>query len=462
MGIMNDIRDYKNVRTHFIGIGGTSMSGLAMILKNFGFAVSGSDANESVFTNMLMKNGVDVKLGHDAQNVEGAGLVIYSAAIKPWNPEFARAKELGVPMLERSEALGLISKDYKTVIGIAGCHGKTTITSMLAYIMLETKFDPTIHVGGMVDFLGGGVKVGQGESFITEACEYVRSFMTLHPTYVLINNIDDDHLDCYKNIEEIIDTFSEFVALMPEDGILFANPDDEYTRPVIEKCSQKVVTYSICGTGDYNAANVEYDEMGNPSFDVIAYGENIGRVALSVPGMHNVQNALGAIVVAMNVYGLSIDECAERMPGYRLAGRRFELRGERDGVKVFHDYAHHPTEIKACLAAAKRYPHNKMFVLFQCNSFTRARTLKDKYALAFEDADVVMVPELYPGRDIDTGDIHASDLVEVIDAHSHNCMLIPTFEEIKEYVRANAKPGDIVLTLGSGDVGKKTEMLLED
>lgn len=460
--MINDIRDFKDARVHFIGIGGTSMSGLAMILKNLGFAISGSDARESDFTRMLEKNGVNVSIGHDAANVDGAGLVIYSAAIKPWNPEFARAKELELPMLERSEALGLISKDYKTVVGIAGCHGKTTITSMLAYITLDRACDPTVHVGGMVDFMGGGVKLGKGESFITEACEYVRSFLTLHPTYVLINNIDDDHLDCYKDLNEIIDTFSQFVSLMPEDGILFANPDDEYTRPVIERCRQKVITYSIHGNGDYNLANVAYDEMGSPSFDVIAYGENLGRVALSVPGLYNAQNALAAITVAMNVYGMTLEECAERLIDYRLAGRRFELKGEKDGVKIFHDFAHHPTEIAACLSGAKRYPHNRMFVLFQCNSFTRAKTLKDKYALAFEDADVVMVPDLYPGRDIDLGDIHATDLVKVIDAHSHNCVYLPTFEDIRAYLRENAKPGDMVITLGSGDVGTKTMLLLED
>lgn len=460
--MINDIKGFKTQRIHFIGIGGTSMSGLAMILKNLGYTVSGSDAKESDFTRMLMEHDVPVSIGHDAQLVEGAGLVVYTAAIKPWNPEFARAKELNLPMLERSEALGLISKDYKTVIGIAGCHGKTTITSMLAYITLESDCDPTVHVGGMVDFMGGGVKLGKGESFITEACEYVRSFLALHPTYVVINNIDDDHLDCYRDIDEIIATFSEFVSRMPEDGILFANPDDEYTRPVIANSKQKVITYSIYGNGDYNLADVTYDEMGSPSFDVVAYGKKLGRVALSVPGLYNAQNALAAIAVAMEVYGMTLEECAERLAHYHLAGRRFELKGERDGVKIFHDFAHHPTEIKACLSGAKRYPHNKMFVLFQCNSFTRARTLKDKYALAFEDADVVMVPDLYPGRDIDTGDIHATDLVNAIDAHSHNCIYLPTFEEIRAYIRENAHAGDMVITLGSGDVGTKTMLLLQD
>ena len=458
---MIDIRDFKNTRIHFIGIGGCSMSGLALILKNLGYNVSGSDLRESDFTDMLRAHGVDVHIGHNAALVNGAGLVVYSAAIKPLNPEFAKAKELGLPMLERSAALGLISRDYKKVIGISGCHGKTTITSMLALITMDSAQDPTVHVGGMVDFLGGGVKLGKGDSFITEACEYVKSFLTLHPTHIVINNIDDDHLDFYRDIDDIIDTFKAFVSLLPEDGVLFANPDDANTRRVIETCTHRVITYSICGNGDYNAENVEFDERGNASFDIVFHGNNLGRIRLGVMGMHNVQNALAACTAAMNVYGISMEECAAALADYRLAGRRFELMGERDGVKVFHDYAHHPSEIKACLAAAKRFPHKKMWVVFQCNSFTRARTLKDKYALAFDDADEVLVPDLYPGRDVDTGDIHATDLVKVIDAHSHNCKYIASFEAIRGYLLPRWEEGDIVITLGSGDVNKQTMKLFE-
>lgn len=457
---MINIQDFKNSRIHFIGIGGCSMSGLAMILNNLGYTVSGSDLRESDFTDMLRSNGVEVNIGHNASLVNGAGLVIYSAAIKPLNPEFAKAKELGLPMLERSTALGLLSSDYDKVIGISGCHGKTTITSMLALMTMGIAQDPTVHVGGMVDFLGGGVKLGKGDSFITEACEYVKSFLTLHPTHIVINNIDDDHLDFYKDIDDIIDTFRDFVKLMPEDGVLYANPDDENTKKVIDTCDKKTVTYSIYGNGDYNAENTAFDENGNGSFDIVYHGENLGRIELGVVGAHNIQNALAACVVAMNVYGLSIEQCAEALKKYHLAGRRFELIGERDGVKIFHDYAHHPSEIKACLAGAKRYPHKKMWVIFQCNSFTRARTLKDKYALAFDDADEVLVPDLFPGRDVDTGDIHATDLVNVIDAHSHNCKYIATFEAIKAYLLPRWKKGDIVITLGSGDVDKQTRKLL--
>ncbi len=458
---MINFEDYKEGIIHFIGIGGCSMSGLAQILSNLGYRVSGSDLNESPFTKTLQKRGIPVHFGHDASYVEGASLVIYSAAIKPSNVEFAYAKEHGIPMLERSVLLGQISRGYQKSICIAGCHGKTTITSMLALISNDAHIDPTVHVGGMVDFLSGGVRLGKKDCFITEACEYVRSFLTLHPTHIVINNIDDDHLDCYRDIDEIIDTFVQFVGLLPKGGVLFANPDDENTKKALARVNCKVITYSIQGAGDYNAANVCYDSLGNPQFDIVKEGKVLGHIVLRVPGLHNVQNALAACVVAYETLGIAFEDAAAALLHYHLAGRRFELVGERDGVKIFHDYAHHPTEIKACLEAASNYPHKKLYVLFQCNSFTRARTLRKKYGLAFEKADVVLVPDLYPGRDIDTGDIHATDLVAEINAHSHNACYLPTFEDIKAYLLQHWQPGDIVVTLGSGDVYKKQMVLLE-
>jgi len=459
---MTNISDYKDQRIHFIGIGGCSMSGLAQILDNLGYTVSGSDQKQSAFTNTLEQRGIDVHIGHDPAYVDGAGLVVYTAAIKPVNPEFARARELGLPMLERSQVLGQISCNYSDVVCVSGCHGKTTITSMLALITKDSGIDPTVHVGGMVDFLSGGVRLGQSEHFITEACEYVRSFLTLRPTAIIINNIDDDHLDYYKDIDEIIDTFADFVRLLPEGGRVFANTDDENTRKALAKCDAQVVSYSLSGQSDFSVRDVTFDAVGCPSFTVTEKGAEIGRITLNVPGLHNVQNALAAAVLAYVNYGISIEQSAAALAHYHLAGRRFELVGERDGVKIFHDYAHHPSEIQACLSAAANVPHRKLWVVFQCNSFTRAKTLKDKYAVSFEDADEVLVPDLYPGRDIDQHDIHATDLVERIDAHSHNCRYIPTFPEIRDYLRAHWKSGDIVVTLGSGDVNKQQLVFLQD
>ncbi|MEX1306997.1 MAG: UDP-N-acetylmuramate--L-alanine ligase, partial [Eubacteriales bacterium] len=425
---VKNLQDYASGRIHFIGIGGCSMSGLALILKNIGYNVTGSDLSESVFTDRLAAEGIDVSIGHKQNNVDGAALCVYSAAIKPENPERKRAAELDIPMLERASLLGLLSEEYENVIAIAGCHGKTTITSMIALITEYAGVDATVHVGGMVDFLGSGVRLGQTKKyFITEACEYVESFLKLSPSHILINNIDDDHLDYYKDIEQIYQTFEKFVQLMPQDGHLYLCKDNALAYR-LKDMPYDTTEYGLTDNSGYMVANVEFSEMGFPSFDIKYQGKNLGRIALEVPGSHNMANALAAFAICHSVFGVSIRTAAKALKAYRLVGRRFEYMGEKNGVKIIHDYAHHPSEITACLDAAKRYPHKKLWAVFQCNSYTRAKTLKDKYALSFGEADFVLVPDIYPGRDIDTGEIHATDLVEAIKPNAKACEYIATFE----------------------------------
>ena len=405
----------------------------------------------------IEKEGIPYKIGHSAENVNGADLVVYSAAIKPANPEYIRAKELGLPMLQRSELLGLISRQFDNVICISGCHGKTTITSMTALILRENGIDLTVHVGGMVDFLGGGVAVGEFPAFLTEACEYVESFLQLRPTYALVNNIDDDHLDYFKNIEEIYAAFLKFVSMVPDYGKLFLYAHDPLVMRLADESGRKYATYGF-SDADYLAANVKYGDSGCPSFNVI-HPAGTARISLPIVGKHNMANALAAITVCSEVFGIDPADAAGALKKYRLAGRRFEFVGEKNGVKIIHDYAHHPAEISACLEAASRYPHKKLWAVFQCNSYTRAKTLKDKYALSFVNADMVLVPDIYPGRDIDTGEIHAKDLVAAISENTA-CEYVPTFEQINEYLERNASPGDVVVTLGSGSVNKETLKLL--
>lgn len=449
-------------RVHFIGIGGCSMSGLARILHDQGYEVTGSDLKKSAFTPELEEEGITVMTGHDQKNVEGADVVIYSAAIKPYNPEYAYAAAHNIPMLERSKLLGLISSGYEKVACISGCHGKTTITSMLALIMENTEEDATVHVGGMVDFLGGGVRIGQGPSFITEACEYVRSFLTLHPTDILVNNIDDDHLDCYRDIDDIYATFCEFIEKQPEDGVLLLNTSDPLTKKLEGHARCRVVTFNDPPQSDWYLADTEFDSNGFGSGDVMHGGKKEAHLALKVPGAHNLRNALAATAFAKEAFGVDPQDAAKALREYHLAGRRFELMGEKDGVRIFHDYAHHPSEIQACLEAAQLVPHEKIWVVFQCNSYTRARTLRDKYAVSFRNVDEVIVPDIYPGRDTDTQGIHATDLVSAINQESGNCMYIPTFPEIKQYLKRRWQPGDIVVTLGSGDVNRQQLIFLED
>ncbi len=453
---MAHIDDAK--RIHLIGIGGCSMNGLALILKSQGHIVTGSDREKTQFTEALDNEGIAYSVGHTGEYLDDADLVIYSAAIKPDNPERALAREKGIPELERSVALGQISERYPEVVAIAGCHGKTTITSMIAGINALAKTDATVHVGGYVELLGGGVHVGGRDLFVTEACEYVESFLTLRPTITLINNIDDDHLDYYKDIDAIVEAFEKFLSLLPEDGIFIACTDDVRVKALAEKSNRTVVTYGLDG-GEYTAKSISFDAFGNPGFDLVRRGETLGRVQLSVPGTHNIVNALGAIVIADKL-DVPFSVYAQALGRFQNTKRRFEYYGERNGVKIFHDYGHHPSEIRATLDAAKRVPHKHLYCVFQCNSYTRARTLFCNNVTCFTDADSVLVPDIYPGREKDTGIVHARDMVAAINEESGNAAYIPTFEEIREYLDEHAEEGDVVVTVGSGDVYRQTKKLL--
>ncbi len=445
-------------RVHLIGIGGCSMNGIAQILQAQGHDVTGSDREKTQFTEALDRAGIPYSLGHTGEYVRGADLVIYSAAIKSDNPERVLAESLGIMQLERSVALGQISGRFGSVVAVAGCHGKTTITSMLALVNELAGTNATVHVGGYVEFLSGGVRVGGRELFITEACEYVESFLTLRPTIALINNIDDDHLDYFRDIGHIERAFEKFVALLPADGVLLACADDARTASLAARCGRKVLSYGLT-QGDITAKNIRFDERGAASFDVFERGTLLGTVRLAVPGTHNVVNALGVCAVCRTL-DIPFSVYAEAMERFSNTKRRFEYYGERGGINVYHDYGHHPNEIRATLEAASRVPHNRLFCVFQCNSFTRARTLFIENVTCFADADAVLVPDIYPGREQDTGEVHARDMVAGINAFSDNALYLGTFENIRAWLDENGRPGDLVVTVGSGDVYRQTRKLL--
>lgn len=446
-------------RIHFVGIGGCSMSGIARILNVQGHIVTGSDRDHTQFTDRLEQDGIKVYYGHKAEQAAGADLLVYSAAIKPDNPERVYAREHGIAELERSVALGQLSARFHNVVAVAGCHGKTTITSMLAYVNETAHLDATVHVGGFMDLLGGGVRLGAGDLFITEACEYVESFLTLKPTIAILNNIDNDHLDYFGDMDHIVHAFRKFCALIPEEGTILACIDDLYVRSLItEFADRSIVTYGL-EQGDVHADAIVFDTLGHPSFDLIERGERVGRVVLQVPGRHNIVNTL-AVYAASKLCGVAFADYAEAMRAFRNTSRRFELLGEKNGVKVFHDYGHHPNEIKETLAAATHVPHKRIFCVFQCNSYTRARTLFCENVTCFADADEVLVPDIYPGREVDTGIVHARDMVAGINAQTHNAQYLGTFENIAAYLDEHANPGDIVITVGSGDVYRQSKKLL--
>lgn len=443
----------------FSGIGGCSMSGLAQICKQQGHHVCGSDRAASPFTQALEKAEIPFTLTQTAANIHDIDLFVYSAAIKPDHPERAEAARQGIPMMERSELLGKISADYKDVLCVSGCHGKTTITSMLAAILIRAHLDPTVHIGGVVDFLGGGIHIGTSDLFVTEACEYVESYLTLNPTCIVLNNIDDDHLDYFRDMDHIVDSFDHFIHLLPKDGVLIGNSDD----PRVEKLLKKNKSYTLIRygleSGDYIAQNIRANHQNGATFDVVHEGKSLFTVDLCVPGTHNVINALAAIVAALH-YGADQQAIIEALAEYTLTRRRFEYYGDVNGAKIYHDYAHHPSEIRACLQGARSLCTGNVYVVFQCNSYTRAKTLFCENVDCFSDADEVLVPDIYPGREVDDGSVHATDMVKAILEGGVQARFIPTFEEIRVYLHEHLQPGDFVVTLGSGDVYMQTRKLL--
>ncbi len=452
------ISDYKGKRIHLIGIGGTSMNALAMMLKNLGYEVTGSDRGESLFTQPLRDMGIEISIGQKAENVRGADLVAYSAAIKPENPERVEAKRLNIPEMERSVLLGQLSEHYETVIGVAGCHGKTTMTSMIAKIAIDANLDPTVHLGGFADFLGGGTALGKSGLFVTEACEYVDSYLTLHPTIEIISNIDNDHLDYFKTEENIYRSFEKYAALLPDDGLLIAGYDDEKVRKLAADSGKRTITFGITG-GDYTARDIAAGHDGITRFTVAKNGEPLVKVALSMPGEHNVLNAIASFA-ACHQLGVSPKAIADSLADYKLTRRRFEYYGDMNGAKVYHDFAHHPSEIAACLQGARSVCDGKLYAVLQCNSYTRAKTLFTGDMSCMKQADCAIVPNIYPGRETDDGTVHARDIVRSIQASGIEAIYLPTFEDIKVWLKRNLKAGDMVVTMGSGDVYQQTKIFL--
>lgn len=446
----------------FIGIGGISMSALAVILKNDGFSVRGSDFKKSAMTKELESKGISVSIGHKAENIDGTGLVVYTAAIAKDNPELLRASELGITAIERATLLGALMKRYKNPIAVSGTHGKTTTTSMLSHVLLAADLDPSVLVGGVLPAIGGNMRDGSNDYLVMEACEYSGSFLKFFPLYSIVLNIEEDHLDFFKDLDEIVKYFRDFVALIPPEGAVIANFDDDEVIRATDGAACKVVSYAINSKDAmWTAENIVFDNSGFANFDVLANGEHFIHAELSVPGMHNVSNALGVIACAQ-ILGVSKENIKKGLTSFDGTNRRFEYKGMCNGAKIIDDYAHHPTEIRATLNSARAAAKNgRVWCIFQPHTYTRSLKLKDEFATSFSNCDYVIVSDIYAAREKDTGLIHSLDLAEAIDAQSHNAAYIKGFDAIAEYIKQNVKVGDIVLTMGAGDVFKIGEMLTE-
>lgn len=457
----SNLLDSEKIKyVHFIGIGGSSMSGLAEILLSQGYKVSGSDIKSSKATQKLENLGAGVSIGHSAENVTDPDLVVYTVAVKEDNPEMVRSRQLNVPVIDRAELLGLIMKRYSFGIAVSGTHGKTTTTSMITTIMLEAGTDPTAHIGGELDSIGGNTRIGNSEYFITEACEYYGSFLKFFPFMAVILNVEVDHVDYFRDLQHIKDTFRQFISLVPPDGFIIACADDENVLSVINGKNCNIITYGLKNPeAVWTAKNISYNNLGCASFDVYKHGEKLGSVALSVPGPHNVSNALSA-VAACYTCGCSMESIVTGLMRFGGSHKRFELKGLVDGIKVIDDYAHHPSEVKATLNAAANTVHKKIWCVFQPHTYTRTKAFIDQFSQAFTNADNIIVTDIYAAREKDPGDIHASMLAEKISQQGGNAVYMCDFQEIAQYLDKNAQPGDLILTMGAGDIVRCGEMFL--
>ncbi len=451
----------QNAHVHFIGIGGISMSGLAEILIKDGYIISGSDIKKSTLTEKLENLGAKIYIGHCKENIKKADLIVYTAAIDKSNPEIIEAIRLNKPLIERPVLLGEIMKGYTNSIAVAGTHGKTTTTSMISCILLHSKLDPTVLIGGELEAIGGNVRVGKSDYFITEACEYVESFLKFHPSIGLILNVETDHLDFFKNIDHIIRTFNKFAKLIPEDGYTIVCGDNKNALESIIGAKSTIITYGLTNeNSNWQAKNIEFNIHGLPCFDIIFNGEFIANLNLSVPGIHNVYNALASIACAYSL-NINMADILKGLTLYHGTGRRFEIKGKLNGYTIIDDYAHHPTEIKITLEAAHRIPHNKLWCIFQPHTYTRTLALLDDFTEAFSFADQVIITDIYAAREKDNGKIHSKVLADRIRQKGISANYIQNFDDIKSYILKHASKEDIIITMGAGNVFEIGESLLK-
>ena len=460
---MYQIDFHNKIHIYFMGIGGISMSGFAELLHSLGFTISGSDQNESKITKHLESLGIQVKYGQCAENITSdIELIVYTAAISQDNPEYMAAVAAGIPMMDRAEMVGQVMKNYKRAIAVSGTHGKTTTTSMISHVLLEGNMDPTISVGGILKAINGNLRIGKSENFITEACEYTNSFLKFHPTISIILNVEEDHMDFFKDITEIRDSFKQFTSLLPNDGLLIINGDIAQYQEIAEKCNGNVLTYSVTDhTCNYTADNISYDEKGCGSFDLIENGQTIDRISLSVVGVHNISNALATIALARSLK-IDMEQIKGGLKDFQGTDRRFQYKGDLGGITIIDDYAHHPTEISATLEATKKYPHNKTWCVFQPHTYTRTRAFLDDFAKALAQADKVVLADIYAAREVDPGDISSADLMEKIQELGTEAYYFPSFDEIENFLLKNCVKGDLLITMGAGDIVKVGESLLGD
>ncbi len=448
------------VHVHFIGIGGISMSGLAEILIDAGFPVSGSDARKSPLTQHLAARGARISYPQMASNITASiDLVVYTAAIASDNPEFVAATEKNIPLMTRASLLGQIMKNYKTPIAISGTHGKTTTTSMVSEVLLAADTDPTLSIGGILKSIGGNIRVGKSDYFVTEACEYTNSFLSFFPHISIILNIEEDHMDFFKDIDDIRRSFRKFADILPADGSLIINKGIDRLEELVDGLQCNIITFGSDNGADYSYTDAVYDTLGRGSYTLLKNGKRCGTVKLGVVGEHNILNSLSVIALT-DILGIDSATVLDALSAFHGTDRRFEHKGEIGGIQILDDYAHHPTEITATLKAAANYPHKTLWCVFQPHTYTRTKAFLQDFAKALSLADKVVLTDIYAAREKNTIGISSMDLLRELEKTGTECYYFESFDEIENFLLKNCINGDLLITMGAGDVVKIGESLL--
>ena len=458
---MYKINFQKPGHIHFMGIGGISMSGFAELLHTMGFKITGSDSKESDITKHLEELGIHILYEQVSSNItKDIDLVVYTAAIHDDNEEFIAAKEAGIPMMDRAEMVGQVMKNYSRAIAVSGTHGKTTTTSMISHILLAANLDPTISVGGILKAIHGNIRIGKSSNFITEACEYTNSFLKFHPTIGVILNIEAEHLDFFKDLRDIRNSFHSFASLLPNDGLLVINGSiNDYTE-ITNGIASNYVTYGLDNDSfDFTAKNITFNEFAYGSFDLYHKGEFVDHINLKLIGNHNISNALAAIAVAYE-FKVPIEQIKKGLSTFTGTNRRFEYKGEVGGITIIDDYAHHPTEIRATLESAKNYPRKTMWCVFQPHTYSRTRAFLKDFASALSNADKIVLSDIYSAREKDPGDISSLDLKRELENLGKEVYYFSSFDEIENFLLENCTNGDLLITMGAGDIVTIGETLL--
>lgn len=456
-----DINRMDVKKVHFIGIGGVSMSGIAELLHAHGYEVTGSDIRENKYVKHLESIGIPVMIGQKAENISDQELFIYTDAILPQNEELQAAIASRKPCVTRGQFLGALMRNYSRSIAVSGSHGKSTTTSMIADILIHTEDAPTILLGGSLDDIGGNALSGEGDLFLAEACEYKGNIRYYYPHTAIILNIDEDHLDYYKNLENIVEAFERYMENIPEDGFAVINADDSNTQTLASHVKGRAITYStVSDAADYYATDIHFDDLGHPTFTLHFPDGTIETYTLQIIGRFNINNAIAAII-ATRENGISMDAIRAGIENYRSLHRRMEYVGDFKGARVLTDYGHHPVEIMATLGALSEYNRTRLLCVFQPYTISRTKTLMDEFARAFSDSDLAVVTAIQVAREIDTGEVRSEQLVEKINENGDRAVYQETFQDVIDYLDTIVKPGDVILTTGCGDIDQLADRLAE-